>query len=253
MTFTNPPFASDTTGCFLAVHAMEKHTILVIEDEPDILDVIDYNLKRDGFTVVTSPDGEQGLSEAQKTPPDLILLDLMLPGRDGLEVCRRLKANPSTRSIPIIMVTAKGEEGDIVLGLGIGADDYITKPFSVRELMARVKTVLRRGPLTDVGRSRDRIARDALLIDKARHEVRVAGESIVFTATEFRLLHFLAANPGRVFTRNQLLDRVIGEESDVIDRNIDVHIRAIRKKLGDSADLIQTIRGVGYRFRDEEE
>jgi two-component system phosphate regulon response regulator PhoB len=232
---------------------MEKRTILVIEDEPDILDVIDFNLRREGFDVVPSGDGDQGLRLAQESIPDLILLDLMLPGRDGLEICRRLRADIATRAIPIIMVTAKGDEGDIVLGLGIGADDYITKPFSVREMLARVKTVMRRGPLVDVGRSRDRIVRDPLIIDKARHEVRINGVLSVFTATEFRLLHFLAAHPGRVFTRNQLLDRVIGEDSDVIDRNIDVHIRAIRKKLGDCASLIQTIRGVGYRFRDEDE
>jgi DNA-binding response OmpR family regulator len=174
----------------------------------------------------------------------------MLPGMDGLEVCRKLKEDPLTRTIPIVMVTAKGEESDVVLGLGLGADDYVTKPFSPRELIARVKTVLRRGPLREDIGAGERVSRDGVVIDAVRHELRVDDVSVPITATEMRLLHYLASHPGRVFTRDQLLSRVIGEHAIVIDRNIDVHIGALRRKLGTHRDLIDTVRGVGYRFRD---
>jgi phosphate regulon transcriptional regulator PhoB len=230
---------------------MAREKIIVIEDEADILEVIQYNLTREGYQVLTSKDGEEGLAQVRQEAPDLVLLDLMLPGLDGIEVCKQLKQNPVTRSIPIIMVTAKGEESDIVLGLGVGADDYITKPFSPKELVARVKAVLRRGPLKGE-RGGERIVCGDVVIDAARHEVLVDGQPLVFTPTELRLLHFLASQPGRVFTRDQLLSRVIGEDAIVVDRNIDVHIRAIRKKIGEHRDLIETIRGVGYRFRDLE-
>jgi DNA-binding response OmpR family regulator len=231
---------------------MAREKIVVIEDEADILEVIQYNLKREGFQVLTSRDGEEGLGRVREQAPALVLLDLMLPGLDGIEVCKQLKQNPVTRAIPIIMVTAKGEESDIVLGLGVGADDYVAKPFSPKELVARVKAVLRRGPLQEE-RAGERIVCGEVVIDAARHEVLVAGKPAVFTATELRLLHFLASQPGRVFTRDQLLSRVIGEDAAVIDRNIDVHIRSIRKKIGEHRDLIETIRGVGYRFRDLED
>jgi DNA-binding response OmpR family regulator len=181
--------------------------------------------------------------------PDIVLLDLMLPKLDGIEVCRSLKNDPLTRSIPIIMVTAKGEESDIVLGLGVGADDYVTKPFSPRELLARVKAVLRRGPYKDERGSGERIVRGGVTVDSSRHEVLVDGAPIEFTATEFRLLHTLASHPGRVFTRDHLISRVIGEDAVVMDRNIDVHIRSVRKKLAEHRELVETIRGVGYRFR----
>ena len=232
---------------------MSREKIVVVEDEADILEVIEYNLSREGFRVLSTRDGEEGLRLVQKESPDLVLLDLMLPGLDGMEICRKLKADPLTQAIPIVMATAKGEESDIVLGLGIGADDYVTKPFSPRELIARVKAVLRRGPLQEGRAAREQIVRDGVTIDAGRHSVRVDGESVVFTATEFRLLHFLASHPGRVFTRDHLLSRVIREDAVVVDRNIDVHIKAIRKKLGAYRELIETIRGVGYRFRDEEE
>ena len=231
---------------------MAREKIVVIEDEADILEVIQYNLKREGYQVLTSRDGEEGLGQVREQAPALVLLDLMLPGLDGIEVCKQLKQNPVTRAIPIIMVTAKGEESDIVLGLGVGADDYVAKPFSPKELVARVKAVLRRGPLQEE-RAGERIVAGEVVIDAARHEVLVAGKPAVFTATELRLLHFLASQPGRVFTRDQLLSRVIGEDAAVIDRNIDVHIRSIRKKIGEHRDLIETIRGVGYRFRDLED
>ncbi len=229
---------------------LKREKVVVIEDEADILEVIEYNLAREGYKVVGARDGEDGLELVRKEAPEVVLLDLMLPGLDGIEVCRKLKSDAVTRPIPIIMVSAKGEESDVVLGLGIGADDYVTKPFSPKELIARVKAVLRRSPLKEEQSTKDRIIRDGVVIDAGRHEVRVNSQQMSFTATEFRLLHFLATHPGRVFTRDHLLSRVIGEDAVVIDRNIDVHIRAIRKKLGDHRELIETIRGVGYRFRD---
>ena len=228
---------------------MKRQTIVVIEDERDILDLIQYNLEREGFRVIASRNGDEGLDTVRRSSPDLVLLDLMLPGLDGLEICRRLKGDSLTRSLPVVMVTAKGEESDVVLGLGVGADDYITKPFSPKELVARVKAVLRRGPLQEEAES-ERISAHGIVIDAGRHEVRVDDKPVSFTATEFRLLHFLASRPGRVFTRDQLLSRVIGDSTMVIDRNIDVHVRAVRKKLGDRRDAIETVRGVGYRFRD---
>ena len=224
--------------------------IVVIEDEADILEVLQYNLAREGYRVVPCRDGEQGLQQIRDGNPDLVLLDLMLPGLDGLEICRRLKADPLTARVPVVMVTAKGEESDVVLGLQLGADDDVTKPFSPRELLARIKAVLRRGPLREERAGGERIVRDGLVIDGVSHRVTVDGEPITLTATEMRLLHFLAAHPGRVFTRDQLVSRVIGDRAVVIDRNIDVHIGAIRKKLGPYRGLIATLRGVGYRFQD---
>jgi two-component system phosphate regulon response regulator PhoB len=224
--------------------------IVVIEDEEDILEVITYNLKREGYEVVTSTSGEDGLEKIELNAPQLVILDLMLPEIDGIELCRKLKADPLTQAIPVIMVTAKGEESDVVLGLGVGADDYITKPFSPREMVARVRAVLRRARGKAEVDRRESIVRDGIVIDPQRHDVKIDGQSVILTATEFRLLHFLAAHPGRVFTRDHLLTRVIGEDAIVIDRNIDVHVRSIRKKLGAHRDLIETIRGVGYRFKD---
>lgn len=229
---------------------MPKETILVVEDEPDIREVIQYNLNREGFGVLSSADGEDGLRLARERAPDLVLLDLMLPSVDGVDVCRRLKEDPITRGIPVIMVTAKGEETDVVLGLGLGADDYIKKPFSPKELVARVRAVLRRGAPKEERGAGERIVREGLVIDAGRHEVSVDGELVTLTATEMRLLHFLASHPGRVFDRSHLLSRVIGEHAVVIDRNIDVHVRSIRQKLGPYRDLIETVRGVGYRCRD---
>jgi two-component system phosphate regulon response regulator PhoB len=229
---------------------VKREKILVIEDEPDILELIQYNLAREGYRVLPATDGEDGLRRAQQDAPDLVLLDLMLPGLDGLEVCRRLKQDPVTRAIPVLIVTAKGEETDVVLGLGVGADDYVAKPFSPRELLARVQAVLRRGPLREESGRGERIVREGLVIDSGRHEVLVDGEPITTTPTELRLLHFLAGHPGRVFTRNHLLSRVIGQDAIVTDRNIDVHVRALRQKLGRHRELIETVRGVGYRFKD---
>ncbi|MBK8977605.1 MAG: response regulator [Planctomycetes bacterium] len=229
---------------------MKRESIVVIEDENDILDVIEYNLAREGYRVRAFRNGEEGLEAVRRFAPDLVLLDLMLPGLDGLEVCRRLKQDAVTRSIPIIMVTAKGEETDEVLGLGVGADDYVTKPFSPKALVARVGAVLRRGaPKADRGAG-ERIVCGGLVIDAGRHEVRIDDELVSFTATELRLLHFLASHPGRVFSRDHLLSRVIGEDAVVLDRNIDVHVGALRKKLGAYRAHVETVRGVGYRFND---
>jgi DNA-binding response OmpR family regulator len=230
---------------------MSKVKIVIIEDEPDIIEVMSYNLKREGFLVSSSRRGDEGLSLVRKQSPALVLLDLMLPGTDGLSVCQQLKADLMTREIPIIMVSAKGEESDVVIGLGLGADDYIAKPFSPRELLARVKAVLRRSLLQQdqqKEQQKSRLQIDELTIDALRHEVAISGEPIKLTATEFKLLYQLAAQPGRAFSREQLLNRVIGDGVVVVDRNIDVHVRSVRKKLGDYSRMIETIRGVGYRF-----
>lgn len=225
--------------------------VLVIEDEADISELIAYNLEREGYQVTTRADGEAGLNQARREVPDLILLDLMLPSMDGIEVCRNLKSESATKHVPVIMVTAKGEESDVVLGLGIGADDYVSKPFSPRELTARVKAMLRRARNVTQQEERDRLEFLGVVVDAGRHEVTVDDQRQPFTATEFRLIHFLANHPGRVFTRDQIIGRVIGEGAIVIDRNIDVHVRAVRKKLGPYRDCIETVRGVGYRFTDE--
>jgi len=226
---------------------MDRIKVIVIEDEPDIVEVISYNLKREGYQVLSSLHGEQGLKLVRNQSPALVILDLMLPGIDGLSICQQLKSDPITSDIPVIMVSAKGEESDVVIGLGLGADDYLTKPFSPRELLARVKAVLRRGA-GKVDQQHDRIVVRDLVIDPAKHEARIAQELLKLTATEFKILYQLASQPGRAFSREQILNRVVGDGVVVVDRNIDVHVRAIRKKLGDHADMIETIRGVGYKF-----
>ncbi len=226
---------------------MSRSKVVIIEDEPDIVEVISYNMKREGFQVASVGRGDEGLNLVRNLSPSLVVLDLMLPGMDGLTVCQQIKSDPITRDIPIIIISAKGEESDVVIGLGLGADDYLAKPFSPRELLARVKAVLRRGPVRE-DQHKERIVIKDLLIDIARHEVRVSGELVKLTATEFKILYQLASQPGRAFTREQLLNRVVGEGVVVVDRNIDVHIRAVRKKLGAYSQMIQTIRGVGYRF-----
>ena len=230
--------------------AMSKQTILVIEDEIDILDVIEYNLKREGYDVLKCLDGEVGLLLAREKNPHLILLDLMLPGLDGMEVSRRLKQDPLTRETPIIMVTAKEAETDVVSGLRLGADDYIAKPFRPRELVARVEAVLRRIDKERVVTDEDRLERIGIVIDPTRHEVSVDGEPLDFTVTELRILHLLMTQPGRVFTREQIASRAMGQVFHPNDRNIDVHIKTIRKKLGQRRQTVETVRGLGYRFSD---
>jgi len=225
------------------------HKILVVEDEPDLLDLVVYNLRKEGFRPVRAETGEKALALARDERPDLILLDLMMPGLDGLEVCRRLRASDATCDIPIVMVTARAEESDAVVGLSVGADDYVKKPFGMKELVARVRSVLRRTAASaDPG---GKVVRaDDLEVDPSKHEARLRGEDIGCTPTELRLLHHLVRNRGRVFSRAQLLDKAVGPDVVVVDRNIDVHIATVRKKLKDYGDRIVTIRGVGYKFAD---
>ncbi len=229
---------------------MSKRKIIIIEDEPDILEVLSYNLRREGFEILACTDGSQGLAMVKREKPDLVLLDLMLPGMDGVEICTAIKKNPDTHNTLIIMVTAKGEESDIVLGLGVGADDYISKPFSPKELVARVKAVLRRGVLMETQAPQETVKLGELVIDSVKYRVTYAGREIKLTATEFRILQYLASHPGRVFTREQLLNHALGDDVVVVDRNIDVHVRGIRKKLDVEPPPIETIRGVGYRMAD---
>jgi len=226
-----------------------SQTVLVVEDETDILDVIQHNLKRAGYDVLAAKTGIDGLRRVRDAAPDLVVLDLMLPGMDGLDVCRRIKEDPLTKATPILIVSARGEESDVVVGLELGADDYLAKPFSPRELIARVRAVLRRGPLKEELGQGERIVRGGVVIDVARHTLEVDGEQVPITATEMRLLHHLASHPGRVFTRDQILSRVVGDRALVIERNIDVHVGTLRRKLGAHRDLIETVRGVGYRFK----
>ena len=226
---------------------MTRKKIIVVEDEPDIVDVVTYNLNREGYSVLAAQRGDEGLNLIRSEVPDLVLLDLMLPGMDGLSICRQMKSDGSLRDIPIIIASAKGEESDVVIGLEMGADDYLAKPFSPRELLARIKAVLRRGSPRG-GVDKDRIVIRDLIIDSEKHEVKIQDEVISLTSTEFKLLHHLASSKGRAFSREQLLNRVVGMGVVVVDRNIDVHIRAVRKKLGDHSNMIQTIRGIGYRF-----
>jgi DNA-binding response OmpR family regulator len=225
------------------------YRILVVEDEPDLLEAIVFTLRKEGMRPYGAADGEGALKLVKEHTPDLVLLDLMLPGVDGLEVCRRLRSSEETARIPIIMVTAKAEETDAVIGLGVGADDYVRKPFGLKELVARIRAVLRRAEEpTDAAPKTIRTGE--MEVDPARHEVRLRGRVVACTATEFRLLLHLAKHPGRVFTRAQLLDKVVGSDVIVVERNIDVHVAALRRKLGDYADRIVTVRGVGYKFAD---
>jgi two-component system alkaline phosphatase synthesis response regulator PhoP len=230
---------------------MPKKTVLAIDDEKDLIDLVRYNLEKEGFQVRGALDGETGLAMALQERPDVVLVDLMLPGLDGLEVCRRLRADSRTASIPLIMLTAKSGESDRVVGLELGADDYITKPFSTRELTARVRALLRRTAGHPEPPALLRCG--GLAIDLDRCAVTCGGKPVELTATEFRLLHFLASRPGRVFSRGELIDHVLGRDVEVIDRTVDVHVMAVRKKLGKCGELVETVRGFGYRFREEED
>ena len=229
---------------------MRKPTLLVIEDDPDIVELLRYNLEREGYRVLVATDGERGLAEAVRHPPELILLDLMLPGLDGLEVCRRLRAQDETRGTPVLMLTAKSEETDIVIGLELGADDYLTKPFSPRELLARVRALLRRAKRGPDDGSKTRIELHGLVLDVERHEVLKEGELVPLTRAEFRLLWKLVQRPGRVYPRDELVEEITAGEALIIDRNVDVHVSSIRKKLGEAGKLIATVRGVGYKCAD---
>jgi phosphate regulon transcriptional regulator PhoB len=224
--------------------------IYIVEDEKDIVDLLQYNLEKEGYRVLSSLDGSEAIKRIPEKTPDLILLDLMLPGTDGLTVCRTLKNDPKTAHIPVVMLTAKGEESDKVVGLELGADDYITKPFSVKEVMARVKAVLRRfekaGEGSPVQKFRD------LTLDRARHQVTLKGKAVELTAKEFEMLDYFLTHPGRVLTRDVLLNNVWGYDYFGTTRTVDVHVRRLREKLGPYADFLQTVKGYGYQFQEGE-
>lgn len=223
--------------------------ILVVDDEPDILELVQYNLAREHYDVVCVESGEEALAQVHAAPLDLIVLDLMLPGVHGLDVCRMLKRHPRTAAIPVVMLTARGEEADIVAGLELGADDYLTKPFSPRVLLARIRAVLRRQHSAPVAADAV-LTHGELVLHPERHEVLVQGQPVMLTPMEFRMLHVLAQRPGWVFTRNQLIAAAQGEDVSVTERSVDVHIVSLRRKLGACGDAIETIRGVGYRLQE---
>jgi two-component system, OmpR family, phosphate regulon response regulator PhoB len=236
--------ATPTNG---SIGTMARTRILIIEDERALTEVLRYNLEREGFETIIAHEGQEGLRKAQTLLPDLVLLDLMLPTMNGLDICRELKAGERTREIPVIMLTAKAEETDQVVGFSMGADDYVTKPFSVKVLLQRIKVLQRRveGSTDPV----DVVEHLNVRIDRLRHRAYVDGKELDLTPTEFRLLECLLRQPGRAFSRHQLMDAAIGEGAIVLERTIDVHIQTLRRKLG-SNDLIETVRGVGYRFRE---
>jgi DNA-binding response OmpR family regulator len=229
---------------------MPKEKILVVDDEEDILELVRYNLEREGFQVTCAESGEKAMQTIRKEVPDLVVLDLMLPGIDGLEVARRLKKDHKTAGLPIVMLTAKGEEADMVTGLELGADDYVTKPFSPRIMIARIKAVLRRQSqqVQDPERT---LQIGGLTIDPRRRSVAADDRYIDLTYSEFQILFFLASRPGWVFTRSQIVDAVRGENYPVTDRSVDVQIAGLRKKLGQHSAYIETVRGVGYRFKED--
>ncbi len=224
-------------------------SIVVIDDEEDIRELIHYNLSKEGYVVTCAVSGEEGVELVQGIKPDLVILDLMLPGIDGLEVCRRLKSDAKLKSIPIVMVSARGEEPDVVSGLELGADDYVSKPFSPKVLIARVKSVLRRGKKAPID-AQGILTEGTLLVNPQRREVLIGDASVELTNTEFKLLHFVMRQPGVVFTRDQIVEGVHGDDYPVTDRSVDVQVVGLRKKLGDYGAYIETVRGVGYRFRD---
>lgn len=227
---------------------MPKNCVLIVEDEEDIQTLLIYNLSKAGFVPIAVESGEEGLQIALEKRPDVIVLDLMLPGMDGLSVCRALKSNDKTSDIPIIIASARGEESDIITGLEMGADDYITKPFSPKVLIARIKALLRRSDRQSS--EQDSVFRiHELEFEPSRFEVRLAGSDLTLTSNQYRLLHFLSLNAGRVFTRYQIVNAVRGEDYIVTERAIDVQIVGLRKKLGQYSDYIETIRGIGYRFK----
>jgi two-component system phosphate regulon response regulator PhoB len=228
---------------------MPKKKILIVEDDRSLTGVLEYNLANSGYDVFCAHDGMDGINQARAKSPDLIVLDLMIPVIDGIEVCRRLRAESATRETPIMMLTAKAEEADQLIGFSVGADDYVVKPFSVRVLQERVKSLLRRrerinGPGADIVESGE------ITVDRVKHRAWVNKEAIDLTPSEFRLLDTLIRHPGRAFDRSELIDSALGADTLVLERTIDVHIRSLRKKMGTCAEAIQTVRGVGYRFRE---
>jgi len=244
-----------TTAMKNAPSMAKRGRVLIVEDEPDQQELLRYNLAREGYDVHCAENGRDALAMVRDEPPDLIVLDLMLPGLDGLEVCRKIRSEPTTAGVPIVMLTAKSEDSDVVTGLELGADDYVTKPYSPRVLMARVKAVLRTRQ-TSSGRADDETEKTIeyrdLIIKPDRFEAILAGKPLQLSGTEFRILALLAAKPGRVFTRAQMIKNVHGENCAVTDRSVDVHIFWLRQKLGSRGRMIEAVRGVGYRFRENE-
>jgi DNA-binding response OmpR family regulator len=230
---------------------MANPTVLVIDDEKDLVELVRYNLEKEHLDAITAFDGASGMAIALKHRPDLIVLDVMMPGMSGLEVCKNLRTDERTKEIPIIMLTARASETDRVVGLELGADDYVTKPFSPRELVARVRAVLRRSSAPK--ETSKVIKRGELLIEVDAREVKYAGKDVSLTATEFRVLEFLARRPGRVVSRDDIIDAALGHNNAVMDRTIDVHITSLRKKLGEGGKMIETVRGFGYKFKDRHE
>ncbi len=231
---------------------MAKAAILVVEDDPEIRELLGYSLAKEGWSLAMASDGEEGLRLLSASRPDCVVLDIMLPGMDGLELLRRIKAEPTNRRLPVIMTTAKGEDADVVAGLELGADDYVVKPYSPRVLAARIRAALRRGADAADGdkRSGSIVASGPIRLDAGRHEVAVDGKALSLSATEFSILEFLLRNPGWVFSRSQIIDAIKGKDYPVTDRAVDVQILALRRKLGEAGEAIETVRGFGYRMRD---
>lgn len=228
---------------------MSKKKLLIIEDDRSLANVVEYNFSNSGYEVFCARDGQDGINQARNRLPDIILLDLMIPVIDGIEVCRQLRAESTTRETPIIMVTAKSEEVDQLIGFSVGADDYVIKPFSVRVLMEKVKTLLRRHARSQ-GTGLDIVSSGPVEVDRGRHRVLLDQKQLELTPSEFRLLDTMIRHPGRAFDRSELINSALGADTLALERTIDVHIRSLRKKLGVHADVIQTVRGVGYRFRE---
>lgn len=226
---------------------MAKQTVLIVEDERSLVDVLTYNLTNEGFDVLSATDGREGLQKAQTSLPDLIILDLMLPVVDGLQVCRQIRSDPRTQNIRLLMLTAKSEEIDEIVGFSMGADDYVTKPFKLRPLIQRIRALLRRP--AENQQAGDVVSARGIEVDRANHIAKAGGRELQLTPTEFRLLWTLARRPGRPYSRTELMDLCRGEDSPTMERTIDVHVRALRQKLGEHARLIETVRGVGYRFQ----
>jgi DNA-binding response OmpR family regulator len=228
--------------------SMTKARILIVEDDASLAEVLDYNLTQEGYETQVATDGQQGLREIRLRCPDMVILDLMLPMIEGLEVCRLLRADPSTSNVLVLMLTARAEESDELVGFSVGADDYVTKPFSVKVLLQRINALLRRKQQGSA--DRDVLVSQGVMIDRRRHRATAGDRSLDLTPSEFGLLTALLRQPGRAFTRAELIDVALGDDALVLERTIDVHIRALRKKLGAHADIVQTVRGIGYRLRD---
>ena len=226
---------------------MAKRKILIVEDDPDIVEMVEYNLREEGYATVSALNGEDGVNSARSEQPDLIILDIMLPIMDGFEVCRTLKSDDKTSHIPIIILSAKSQETDKVVGLELGADDYVTKPFSPRELIARIRAIMRRGAEQQASSI---VEKGDIIIDSAKYKVSVRGEKVTLTTTEFKLLEYMARRPGVVLSRYQILDAVSGDDAVVCDRTVDAHVKSLRRKLGAAKDYIETVRGAGYRFKE---